>query len=139
MKKIFLAIIALLLMGGAMAQNSRQAITDSQVPATAKNFIKKYWLEANIFRASKSKVDVEVTLDNATTIQFDVRGNWKQIRAYDQIPTDMLPNDLVAYLNQFYPDALLLQANKDNSGYRIRLDNELVLKFNPKGKFIKLI
>lgn len=139
MKKLLLVLVSIMMMSSAAMAQDRQPIQPNQIPQTAQKFIKKYWLEANVFRASKSKKDVVVTLNNATTIVFDVRGQWTRIKSFEQIPTDMLPYDIVAYVGQYYPDAMMLQADKSANGYRIRLDNELVLQFNTKGKFIKLI
>lgn len=139
MKKYLLLLIAVLTISGSSFAQKTQSIQPNQIPAQASSFIKKYWLEANIFRANKTNQTYIVTLDNATTICFDRNGRWQRITAFDQIPTDMLPRAIVAYLAQFYPEAILLQADKLNNGYRIRLDNELILQFNTKGQFQKLI
>lgn len=139
MKKILFAVLTILLLSGSVMAQKSTAIQPSQLPSQAGSFIKKYWLEANIFRVFKNPQTYTVKLDNATTIVFDRQGRWSSIAAFDQIPTEMLPQTIVRYLAQYYPDAVLLQADKVKNGYRIRLDNELVLQFNAKGQFQKLI
>ena len=68
---------------------------------------------------------------NGDKIEFDKSGNWKEIQCKRQsVPDAIVPAKIKAFIQENYPDAKVLQIEKDRYEYEVRLSNYWELTFD---------
>ncbi|MDR1654090.1 MAG: PepSY-like domain-containing protein [Prevotellaceae bacterium] len=120
---------------------SQRVITESQLPATARTFIKTHFPTATITTAMKEKDDLrtyyKAWLDNGFELEFTKSGDWDDVEGYLQaVPESVLaliPAKIVQYCQISFPAATITEVNKENYGYEIGLSNDIDIEFNKNG------
>lgn len=141
MKTILLS--AFVFFFGINANAQETAIKNSELPAEATAFIKKYFSKNTIHHAikdqDKSKITYEVMLDNMTEIEFTEKGVWKEVDGKDNaIPTGYILKPILDYVKKNYPKASITHIDKGLNDIDIDLDNGTELEFDLKGKFLRI-
>jgi len=141
MKTILLSAFVFFLGINANAQET--AIKNSELPAEATAFIKKYFSKNTIHHAikdqDKSKITYEVMLDNMTELEFTEKGAWKEVDGKDKaIPTGYILKPILDYVKKNYPKASITHIDKGLNDIDIDLDNGIELEFDLKGKFLRI-
>jgi len=141
MKTILLS--AFVFIFGINANAQETAIKNSELPAEATAFIKKYFSKNTIHHAIKdqdnSKITYEVMLDNMTEIEFTEKGAWKEVDGKDNaIPTGYILKPILDYVKKNYPKASITHIDKGLNDIDIDLDNGTELEFDLKGKFLRI-
>lgn len=142
MKKIFLLIIGLV-MGTTMAFAHDYPIKVNQLPETAQKFLTTYWNDVKVTRAKMDKDVLEVTydvhLDNMTKIEFDKKGEWKEIESPNvEIPKGIILQSIVDYVADNYDGSRIVKIKRDHHHFEVELDNDVELKFDKKGNFKRI-
>lgn len=76
---------------------------------------------------------------NQTEIEFDKKGNWKEVDAKTgKVPKSIIPKKIASYIKANFPKEDVTKIEIGSSGYETKLTNGLELKFNLKGDFIKI-
>lgn len=137
---IFSAFIFFL---GINANAQETAIKNSELPAEATAFIKKYFSKNKIHHAikdqDKSKITYEVMLDDMTELEFTEKGTWKEVDGKDKvIPTGYILKPILDYVKKNYPKASITHIDKGLNNIDIDLDNGIELEFDLKGKFLRI-
>lgn len=137
---IFSAFIFFL---GINANAQETAIKNSELPAEATAFIKKYFSKNTIHHAikdlDKSKITYEVMLDDMTELEFTEKGTWKEVDGKDKvIPTGYILKPILDYVKKNYPKASITHIDKGLNNIDIDLDNGIELEFDLKGKFLRI-
>ncbi len=137
MKKIILFCIALLAFEGAMAQISQ--IGSSKLPARARTTISKGWNNAPIVDAWRNKsgkrVEYKASLEDGSLIKFNAAGQWIEMKCFTGVPSMLLPNALVQYVERYYEGRLIVHATHYGKFYRVELSDGSKLEFTEKGIF----
>lgn len=137
MKKLIMALVAVMMLSVA-ATAGNIPIRYDKLPQQSKTFVKKYWLEANLNLIYKTDFGYEVRMDNGVTVKFDRSGRWFSMTGFDALPTGMLPQGIMRYMDQYYPDEIILSVKKHSRGYDVTVTKGLVMKYTLQGKFIRL-
>lgn len=143
MKKI-LASLALVfaVVFGASARDtySRDA---SSLPQPAQIML------SNNFKAKVAIVKIEkelghvmgydVTLNDGTEIEFDAKGNWKDIEvpAGKAVPAVFIPEAAAQYLAREHKSSKVVGIEHSRKGYEVELDNGVDIKFDTNGAFLR--
>lgn len=138
MKKHLLAIMAMIMLGAAIAEAGNVPILYQKLPQQSRTFVKKYWLEANLNLIYRTDFGYEVRMDNGVVVKFDRNGRWTSMTGFDALPIEMLPSGVAAYLAQYYPDEIVLGIKRTAKGFDITVTKGLIMKFTAQGKFIRL-
>ena len=141
MKTIILSAFIFLFGIGVNAQET--PIKNTELPAEATAFIKKYFSKNTIHHAikdqDKSKITYEVMLDNMTELEFTEKGAWKEVDGKDKaIPTGYILKPILDYVKKNYPKASITHIDKGLNDIDIDLDNGIELEFDLKGKFLRI-
>jgi len=141
MKTILLSAFVFFL--GISANAQETTIKNSELPAEATAFIKKYFSKSTIHHAikdkDKTKITYEVMLDNMTELEFTEKGAWKEVDGKDKaIPTGYILKPILDYVKNNYPKASITHIDKGLSDIDIDLDNGIELEFDLKGKFLRI-
>ena len=116
----------------------------NQLPLNARNFINQYFSKPQI---SRIKIDTnvlgskkyEVLLTDRTEIDFDSNGNWTEVDCKKAaVPGALVPVSVKEYVKTNFPREIITKIDRGGSGMEFELANDYSLKFNSKGKFVKM-
>lgn len=105
--KIFLLIIVLAGIKGWAAGD--RIIPLNRIPQKAQAVVAKHFAGAKV---SYVKMDddlfsktYDVVFTNGNKIEFDKKGNWKEIDCkYSRVPSDLVPAPILRHISSQYPD-----------------------------------
>ena len=128
------------------ACDKEQLITQSALPSTSREFINTHFSGVNINMIIKERetfsYNYTVYLSNGFEIDFTKSGDWDDIDGkHTAIPKTilvLLPQNILTYTANTIPDCYIVEINKEHYGYEISLSNDIDLKFNSKGEFLRL-
>ncbi|MEG0695528.1 PepSY-like domain-containing protein [Algoriella sp.] len=116
-------------------------------PVKAQDFIKQNFSNSDIYYSIKevdrSETKYKTQLKDGTKIEFDVNGDWKEVKngMNKPIPTKFFPENISKYIQTNYPKIDVNKIEKDAKDKEIKVEliqNNLDLKFDLNGNFIKL-
>lgn len=116
----------------------------NKLPAVAREMVRKHFSNSSV---SYIKIDSELigsttyeaVLKNGTEIDFDSKGNWKEVDGKKgTVPMSVIPSAVRTYLKAEFPQAKVKKIEKKRSGYEVELDNGLDLHFDLKGSLKKI-
>lgn len=114
-----------------------------QLPLVARNFINQYFTKPQI---SYIKIDneflsknYEVILTDRTEIDFDKKGNWKEVDCKKKaVPAALIPAYVTDYVNSIFPQQIITKIERDGNYLEVELANDSSLKFNKKGELVEM-
>lgn len=133
-------IICLLLSINLLAQKT--SISQNELPKPAQEFISNHFGSQKISSVTQkvehqTKTEYEVRFENLTEIEFDAKGNWKEVDGNRNIiPTGFISSEILNYTNQNFPKEKIIEIEKERSNFKVKLTNGLEIKFGSDGKFI---
>lgn len=144
MKKV-LSILVLALVAVQFAIAGEVITRDAnQLPLNTRNFINQYFSKPQISRI-KIETNVlgskkyEVLLTDRTEIDFDSNGNWTEVDCKKAaVPSALIPASVKEYVKTNFSHEIITKIDRGGSGVEVELANDYSLKFNSKGKFIKM-
>ena len=118
-------------------------ISFEKLPPLSQEFIKKYFGDKKIALSKMEKdvfkVSYDVILTNGDKIEFNSKGEWMQIKCkYSFVPIEIIPAQILNYVQTNYPSAKILEIEKKRTYYEIELSNKLEIKFNKSFKVIEI-
>lgn len=92
----------------------------------ARQFIGQYFQDMECVRIAQKKdngaTGFEVYLTDGAKLEFDGRGEWTSLDCkFSAIPSGILPENIITYIDNRYPDAVVRKAEKLPSGYEINI------------------
>ncbi|WPO79267.1 PepSY-like domain-containing protein [Flavobacterium sp. KACC 22761] len=113
------------------------------MPANAQTFLKTHFGSKKPSYILQDKeilsTEYKVQYDNLIEIEFDKKGNWKEVDGKnDKIPKSIIPKKIASYLKANFPKEKVTKIEIGSSGYETKLSNGLELKFNLKEDFVKI-
>ncbi len=128
---------------GLSANAQKTVIKKEALPANAQTFLKTHFGSKKPSYILEDKeilsTEYKVQFDNKTEIEFDKKGNWKEVDAKDnKMPSSIIPKKIASYIKANFPKEKITKIELGSSGYETKLTNGLELKFNLKGDFIKI-
>ena len=132
MKKFLFLAAALLALGISTAcADSDRPIDVAQLPQKAQQFIQKHFAGEKVALAK-----VERDVANA---EFYKDGEWKEVDCrYSSVPAAVVPAQIAQYVSGHYPDASIVQIDRDKHDYEVKLSNGLELTFDLKFNLIDI-
>lgn len=144
MKK-FVTMMCLMLLVGLVASARDQVTRDAgKLPAEAREFIKAQFpgtgisylkIENNLFRNN----GYEVRLTDGTELEFNNKGEWTDIDCEPRaVPAGIIPEAIKKYMKENYARHRTVKIERGRKGYELTLENDLEVKFDPFGNFVRL-
>ena len=143
--KLFFTFLFLTASYAVSAQKTN--ITFKELPTPAQNFIITNFKGQSTSYIIKDKdimsIDYKAMLSGGTKIEFDKKGNWKEIDGNKNvIPNSVLPRGISDYISKNYKNQKVEKIDKETeyfkAGYKVTLLNDLELKFDKNGKFSRI-
>jgi len=140
--KLTIYLIAGLLFGFS-ANAQKTVIKKEALPANAQTFLKTHFGSKKPSYILEDKeilsTEYKVKFDNETEIEFDKKGNWKEVDGKNsKIPKSIVPKKIASYIKTNFPKENVTKIEIESSGYETKLSNGLELKFNLKEDFVKI-
>ena len=117
-----------------LADNDKP-VNITQLPATAQQIIKKHFSSKKVALAKQDaglfEKSYDVVFKKKKKIEFDRKGNWTEIDCKaSSVPAGLVPAKITQYVKSTYPGTKILQIEKDDSQYEVKLSNRLEITFN---------
>ena len=143
MKRIFAIIAGALAFTGIMNADNDRVITFDQLPEKAKTFITTNFADQKVSYAKEEtdifEVTYEVVFSQGTKIEFDSKGEWKEIDCkYTMLDEKFVPDQIKAYVAKQWPDVKFVKIDKGRYGYEVELTNGLELTFDKNFNLIEI-
>ena len=143
MKNTLLTMLALSLFVIAGCENEK-VVSETSLPATAREFVEAHFPSAVIQQVVKDKDDLsisyDVILDNQIRLEFDKDGDCYDIEgnSKSKLPDTVIPLKVLEYVQKTYPDSFISAWEKDKTDQEVKLSNNIELVFNLSGTFLRI-
>ncbi|SHG71611.1 Putative beta-lactamase-inhibitor-like, PepSY-like [Salegentibacter echinorum] len=122
-------------------------IAASELPQNIKDFLEKHYAGIAVEEAEiENNGNYEVELENDVEIIFDADGNFlgqaEDESGYDDsddedIAVADLPQVIQDYIADNYPDQKIIEAEREDDGFEVNLNNGVELTFDTEGNFLE--
>lgn len=147
MYRIITAMIAAVLLAAplkaAPATGEEKAISESQLPAAARQTINAHFAGRKIALAKVEKElfsrSYSVIFTNGEKIEFDRYGRWTEIKCKrTAVPASLVPARIAQYIKANYPQCRILEIEKDDGETEVTLSNHIEVTFNERYEVIDI-
>ena len=110
-----------------------QSMEISQLPANAQTMLKQHFPSAKSIKRNHSGNQTEYTvkLEGGGRVELDAEGNWTEINCQRKaVPSPLIPKTITEIVAKRWPQAYIVQIERDRRGYEIELSNGLEVDFN---------
>lgn len=143
MKKLVSLVSFMLLIVSVACARDKVTRDVSLLPAGAQEMIQKYFPNSEI---SYLKIDkrlfrtegYEVVLTGGTELEFDVKGQWKEVESLQTVPDNIVPESIRKYIKQNYGSQGIKKIKHNRRGYELDLTNGMEMEFDNMGNFLRL-
>lgn len=131
-----LAALALLAQTPASASTGdEKAIQADRLPKAALATVKAHFPGRKVALA-KVKTELfskeyTVIFTNGEKIEFDGRGRWTEVKCKrSAVPSSLVPQAIARYIRGNYPDCRILEIERDDDEYEVKLSNYVEITFD---------
>ena len=140
--RFFFLALALTLFSVSLSARD-EIISEQQLPAAAKTFVKQYFKNRTVSLAKKDvdpgSTSYDVVLNSGTKIEFNAKGEWKEVDcAPAAVPAALIPAAIVKYVKANYANLKIVKIERETTGYDIELSNDVDLQFDKQGNFLRI-
>ena len=138
MKRIFIVVFAILFLQTACNADGRKEVVAVQdITVAGRQILSDCFSGSNVSVVLKEtelfEVEYEVRFDDGMEIVFDEDGCWKKIDCRKAaVPEELVPTQIMAAVRASFPGNVIVEIEKDGSGYDVELGNGLDLSFDRK-------
>ncbi len=132
----------LLILGLILGLSSSMVFGDwivpvSSLPQKSRAFINSTFPGVQIWKVERDGGKFEVKLSNGVDIDFYINGDWKDISGgWVTIPFTVLPAAVANTVRQTYPQAAMVDVEKEWGNYKVKLNNMMELYVTSGGQLI---
>lgn len=143
MKKLVMMLVCMFAVHTMVMADNDKPIQVNQLPAKAQTFIKTYFKNQKVALAKQESElfykSYDVVFTNGEKVEFDKTGEWTEVQCrQSEVPTQIVPEAIKNYVKTNYPDAKILQIERDKKEYEIKLSNRWEIKFDSKMRVIDI-
>ncbi len=121
----------------AMKADNDRVVTYQNLPAQAQAFLKKYFPTKTPSIITADWDDFTVRYASGEKVEFDTRGNWKDVECYTAaVPAALVPQAVGNAVKAQFPGMTIKKLDRNAIGYEAKLSNGLEVKFNTSGQVI---
>ena len=109
----------------------------SSLPQKSRAFIQRVYPNAQIWKVERDGGKFEVKLSNGASIDFLANGDWVSIDGeYNGVPFSALPDAVSAAVKKAYPQAMIIDVEKEWGNYKVKLNNMMELFISSNGQLM---
>ncbi len=146
MKRTLLGLLVVAM--ATLVTQTAQAQNYPHLPENAKSYISRHFENSTINHYEKDTeiLDIEhkVYISHngiSYRLEFDKRGNVTDIHSTNEktpLPASVIPLKISDDVKKRFPNAKIIEWSRERSTQTIELDNDVELKYNLKGKFLRI-
>ena len=141
--KLFISAVLVLFSLSACADD--KVVAFNTAPQAVQSFVKKHFPKSQVTRTVKDYDNLsynwEVYLSEGYELEFTKKGDWKKVDGHRMaLPKSvilLMPKQISDYCSQNFPEAQIVEMDKDRRDYQIQLSNGVELEFDLQGNFIR--
>jgi hypothetical protein len=111
------------------------------MPSTAQQFIVKHFLSAEIMLSTVEGYmfdkNYDVVFKNGDKIEFNRTGEWTSVNCKGGVPAGIVPEQIASHVQAQYPGVKIIEIEKDDRHYDVKLSNRIELTFNSSFKLVE--
>ena len=135
-KKIFALLITLTIVSTS-SLFADWVVPASSLPQKSRAFIQRVYPGVQIWKVERDGGKFEVKLSNGASIDFLANGNWINIDGeYNGVPLSVLPQAVANTVRRTYPQAMMIDVEKEWGNYKIKLNNMMELFVSANGQLM---
>ncbi|CRF34182.1 hypothetical protein BRSU_1926 [Brachyspira suanatina] len=135
-KKLFALLITLTIISNSSAF-ADWVVPVSSLPQNAITFIQQVYPNIQIWMVERDGGKFEVKLSNGTQIDFLPNGDWHSIDGeYNAVPFSALPANIANTIRNTYPQAAVIDVEKEWGNYKVKLNNFMELFISSNGQLM---
>ena len=135
-KKIFALLISLTIISTS-SLFADWVVPASSLPQKARAFIQRVYPGAQIWKVERDDGKFDVKLSNGASIDFLPNGNWINIDGeYNGVPLSVLPQAVANTVRRTYPQAMMIDVEKEWGNYKIKLNNMMEMFISANGQLM---
>ena len=143
MKKLVLAVVAMFAMSTLVMADNDKPVQVTQLPAKAQTFLNTYFKDAKVALATQEtelfNKSYDVVFNTGDKVEFDKAGEWTEVRCRQTgVPAQIVPAQIAEYVKTNYPDALILQIERDSREWEIKQSNLCEIPFDKQMRVIDI-
>ncbi len=144
MKKSAILIVCFFTLFSAVVRaDNDKPVQVNRLPTAARQFIEQHFGDRKVALAKMEtefmSKSYEVTFANGDHIDFDNKGNWEEVDCkFSSVPAAIVPDPILKYIKENYPDATVKKIEKDRREYEVKLSNRVELTFDLKFNLIDI-
>ena len=144
MKKLVLAVVAMFAVSTMVMADNDKPVQVNQLPAKAQTFLNTYFKNVKVALATQDtelfSKSYDVVFNNGDKVEFNKSGEWTEVRCRQTgVPAQIIPAPIAEYVKTTYPDAKILQIERDDrGGYEVNLSNRWEITFDKQMRVIDI-
>ncbi|WP_239650425.1 PepSY-like domain-containing protein, partial [Brachyspira hyodysenteriae] len=113
-------------------------VPPSALPQQANAFIQRAFPGAQIWKVERDGRKFDVQLSNGVSIDFLGNGDWENIDSeYAPIPDAAFPPAVIQAVKNAYPQAAVIDAEKEWGNYKLKLNNMMEVMVSGNGQIMR--
>ena len=114
-----------------------------ELPANSQEFIEEYFSKDDISHIILDKEllgdEYKVVFTNGDKIEFDNKGEWKEISCrYNEVPKSLVPDKIRNYIHKNYPEKKITEIKRKHGNWEAKITGGLELTFNKSYQLIDI-
>ncbi|KLI15079.1 hypothetical protein A9X84_11155 [Brachyspira hyodysenteriae] len=137
MKKLSIFLASLFILS-ASSLFADMVVPPSALPQQANAFIQRAFPGAQIWKVERDGRKFDVQLSNGVSIDFLGNGDWENIDSeYAPIPDAAFPPAVIQAVKNAYPQAAVIDAEKEWGNYKLKLNNMMEVMVSGNGQIMR--
>ena len=136
MKQIRYFLMAIISLMSLNISAGNKTLNPETLPQSAKAFIAENYKGQKILSVEKDWNSYDCILSNCTKIEFTKKGVWEEVE--HNLTDIIVPKAIRDYVKANYPNTTIQKIEKERYGYDIELSNDVGMRFNKQGTFIRM-
>ena len=137
MKKLSIFLASLFILS-ASSLFADMVVPPSALPQQANAFIQRVFPGAQIWKVERDGRKFDFQLSNGVSIDFLANGDWQNIDSeYAPIPDAAFPAAVIQAVKNAYPQAAVIDAEKEWGNYKLKLNNMMELMVTGNGQIMR--
>jgi hypothetical protein len=140
--KFGVLIAAVFVLQGVYA-GTDQPIDVKELPNKVQTFIKTHFPNEQVSLAKRERdlfeTRYEVLFVNSVKLEFLGNGEWEEVDCrYQAVPDAIVPPQILTSVRERYPDAKIVEINRDKRDYELKLANGLELVYDLQYRLVDI-
>ena len=143
MKKIALVALLISAFAAGVSARGKQPIAFEKVPEVVQEEVQKYFLPLEIQLITVKKVaprkfEYTFSMEDATQIKYSNKAVLLEVENEKGVLPVFIPEKILTYVLETFPNATITSYEAASGKKVIELNDEMVLVFTKKGKFLRI-